>query len=592
VTAPQLDSVVQNATATLTDWNSFISELSSLEGPKQIAFDLAKPIPNTNPPVSIEQIGAKLTGSLAPANNLSAIESLDLVPDSIVSDVAARVSIVRSAVERLLAQINALKKDAELTSLDPAAMVAADQNNQQLNLPPIFVELYPAIQNLLLSLYQIRTMSKFNEEAGYGLGLLELNATRSAQQKAYGDLSRLRRALEGNRDRLTNIISDTESASRELSNAKSQIADTFAKAEESRTKAAAIVSNTTAVNDDARKLKESVDAYQATFAKFQADLDSRTAAFAQGKADLDRLLADSKSAYDKLVADGNAERANFLEEGNASLEKLVSDGNAERAKSLSDGNAALEKLLVDGRVAQERLLGEKTGAHDHLLAESRADYEKIVSDFEVAQKEVDRLLARSREVLGEATVSGLSESFAREMKATEKQLGWIRILFYFSVLSLAVTAAVALNAFPWLEPYVRVVRFEPPTNADPMAVALFYLGNFVNKLTLLLPPFILMLFAGRRYTEVFRLKTQYTYKYAVAASLPGFKVEAPNFADAITALAFKELLFNPADRVDAPEDKSSDASGGNTFIQRLIEPIVKKAMDRMGDATKPPLQSG
>jgi hypothetical protein len=98
-----------------------------------------------------------------------------------------------------------------------------------------------------------------------------------------------------------------------------------------------------------------------------------------------------------------------------------------------------------------------------------------------------------------------------------------------------------------------------------------------------------MLFAGRRYTEVFRLKTQYTYKYAVAASLPGFKIEAPNFADAITALAFKELLFNPGERVDAPEDKSNEASGGSTFIQRLIEPIVKRAMDKIGDATKPPV---
>jgi len=567
VTAPQLESVVQNATATLTDWNTFVGELSSIEGPEHITFDLEKPIPSINPPTSIEQIGAKLTGGIALAHNLSAIESLDLIPDMIVTEVTARVSAVRTGVEKLLAQISALEKDSEIASLDPASMIAANQKNQQLNLPPIFVELYPAIQSLLVSLYQIRTMLKLNERAGYTLQLSQINAARSAQQKAYGDLNRLRRALEGNRDRLATIISDAQSALQELAAAKAQIAETFSRADESKTKAEALVANTNAINEAAKKLKESVDAYQSAFAKFQADLDARTATFAQGKADLDKLLAESKSAYDKLVADGNAERAKFL----------------------SDGKANLEKLVTEGKTEQDKLLAEKTAAHDKLLANSLVDHQKIVSDLVAAQKEIDRLLARSREVLGEATVSGLSESFAREMKATGTQLRWIRILFYFSVAGLAAAAGVVLNAFPWLEGYVHIVRFEPPANADPMAIGIFYLGNFVSKLTFLLPPLILMLFAGRRYTEVFRLKTQYTYKYAVAASLPGFKIEAPNFADAITALAFKELLFNPGEKVDAPEDKSSEASGGSTFIQRLIEPIVKRAMDKIGDATKPPV---
>ena len=567
MTAPQLESVVQNATATLTDWNAFVGGLSSLEGPEHVAFDLEKPIPSINPPTSIEQIGTKLTGAIALAHNLSAIESLELIPDAIVTEVTARVSAVRTGVEKLLAQINALEKDSEIASLDPASMTAANKKNQQVNLPPTFVELYPTVQNLLVSLYQIRTMSRLNEKAGYTLQLTQLNAARSAQQKAYGDLNRLRRALEGNRDRLATLVSDAQSAQKELDAAKTRIAETFSKAEESKTRAEALVANTNAIDEAARKLKESVDAYQNTFAKFQADLDTRTATFAQGKADVDKLLSESKSAYDKLVADGNAERAKFL----------------------SDGKAGLDKLLADGKAGQDKLLAEKTTAHDQLLSKSLTDHQKIVSDLGAAQKEVDRLLARSREVLGEATVSGLSDSFAREMKATGIQLRWIRILFYFSVASLAAAAGIVLNAFPWLEGYVHVVKFEPPANADPIAIGVFYLGNFVSKLTFLLPPLILMLFAGRRYTEVFRLKTQYTYKYAVAASLPGFKIEAPNFADAITALAFKELLFNPGEKVDAPEDKSSEASGGSTFIQRLIEPIVKRAMDKLGDATKPPI---
>jgi hypothetical protein len=50
----------------------------------------------------------------------------------------------------------------------------------------------------------------------------------------------------------------------------------------------------------------------------------------------------------------------------------------------------------------------------------------------------------------------------------------------------------------------------------------------------------------------------------------------------ITASAFKELLFNPGDTVGAPED-GLEESGGNTFLQRLIEPVVKKVLDKMGE---------
>jgi hypothetical protein len=565
VTAPQLEGIVKAATATLTNWNSFVDGLSSLEGPNQVVFDLEKPIPSLAQPTSIEQFGAKLTGTIGLTHDLSRIESLDLIPDSIVTEVSARVSAVRAGVEKLLAQISGFEQDSEITSLDVANMTAANQKNQQINLPPIFIELYPAIQGLLVSLYQIRTMSKLNEEGGYTLQLSQINAARSAQQRAYGELNRLRHALDGNRKKLAIIVSEAQSAAREIATAKSQMVESVKKAEESKTKAETVVATTNALNETAGKLKESVSTYQDTFNKFQADLNERNATFVKGKADLDKLLTD-----------GNAERNKLLADGKAGLDKLLADGKADQ-----------NKLLVDGKAEQEKVLAEKKAAHDQLLADKLAAHEKLLSDITAAQSEVDRLLGRSREVLGEATVSGLSESFAREMKATGRQLKWMQFLFYFSVICLLLAAGIVLNAFPWLEQWVHSVRFVPPANAEPIAIAVLYLANFISKLTFLLPPLILLLFAGRRYTELFRLKTQYTYKYTIAASLPGFKIEAPEYADAITASAFKELLFNPGENASAPED-GSDNKGGNTFLQRLLEPMIKKAMDKMGDVTKPP----
>jgi hypothetical protein len=533
MTAPQLKSIIDVGSTILANWNSFVEGLSSLEGPGNAVFELDKQIPNLTPQTSIEQIGAKLTGAIGLLHNLSGIETLDLIPDLIVTEVSARVSAVRAVVEKLLTQITALEKDSDIASLSAESMTAANQKNQQVNLPPLFIELYPAIQNLFVTLYQIRAMSGLSEEGGFTLQLSNINAARSAQQRAYGELNRLRRALAATQKELGSIVSEAQSATKEIAGVKSQIIEVVTKSEESKAKAEALIAATGAINETASTLKASVDAYQESFNKFQADLDERNSTFIKGKAEF-------------------------------------------------------EKLLADGKLRQEKFLEEKKKEHENLISEKVAAHEKLLSDIATAQAEIDRLLARSREVLGEATVSGLSDSFAGEMNATRRQLRWIQLLFYFSVACLLVAAGIVLDAFPWLESWIHIVKFVPPANAEPVAIALFYLGNFVSKLTFLLPPLILLFFAGRRYTELFRLKTQYTYKYAVAASLPGFKVEAPNYADAITALAFKELLFNPGERINAPEDKL-DSTSGTTFIQRLLEPIIKKAMDKMGEAPKPPV---
>ncbi len=554
MTAPELKGVIEAGSATLTNWNTIVDRLTSIEGPNGAVFEIEKPIPNLVPTTSIQQMSTKLSGAIGLVHNLSGIESLDLIPDSIVTEVSARVGSVRAVVEKLLAHINSLESDSEIVSLDAESMIAANQKSQQINLPPIFVELYPAIQNLFVTLYQMRAMSELSEEGGYALQISQINAARSAQQRAYGELNRLRRALGATQKKLDNIISEAGLASEEVAAVKKQSADIVKGVEESKAKAEALIAASSAINDTATTLKASIDGYQIAFNKFQADLDQRNDTFVKGKADLDNLLAESA---------------------------------AERAKFLTEGQSRLDQLLAESKAEQDRLLVEKKAAHEHLVSEKLTSYEKLQSDIGAAKAEMDRLLARSREVLGEATVSGLSDSFAREMRGTRNQLRWIQLLFFFSVACLLVAAGIVLNAFPWVEKWVHIVRFEPPANADPTAIALFYVGNFVSKLTFLLPPLILLLFAGRRYTELFRLKTQYTYKYAVAASLPGFKVEAPNFADAITALAFKELLFNPGERINAPEEKSDNA-GELTFIQRMLEPIIKKAMDKMGEVWPAP----
>jgi hypothetical protein len=191
---------------------------------------------------------------------------------------------------------------------------------------------------------------------------------------------------------------------------------------------------------------------------------------------------------------------------------------------------------------------------------------------------LERLLKRSRAVLGEATVSGLSDSFASEMKEAGRQLWWMQVLFFVSIALLILGVGFAFEILPW----IKIAKISPPIGGDPITFAVYLLASFLRTLTFLLGPLLLLIYAARRYTELFRLKAAYTYKYTVAASLPGFKLEAPQYAEAITATAFKELLFNPGDGVGMPEEMSIEK--GNTFLQRILEPLITKAMNKMGDA--------
>lgn len=499
-TAPQIQTDIDVATAALTSWNSFVEKLTSFEGPNGETFDLEKQIPNLTPQNTISQLEAKMTGAIALAHNLSNIESLELIPDAVVSEVTTRVNALRTIVDKLLAHVNAVDVEVVVASFDSAAMTAANEQGQQINLPPIFLELYPAVQSFLTVLYQIRAMVDVNEEGGLGLQLSQLDAARSAQRRAYGELNRLRRAVSASRRQLESLVSSGQSSGKEIDALKDRASANVTKTEEAKSSAEVLLAATNEINIRAQQLRGEVDGYLEAFNKFQEQLSGRNLEFEKGSSEQARLLRE----------------------------------------------------IVE------------------------------------IEKEISRLRDRSRDVLGEATMSGLSESFAREKDDATKQLFRTQLLFFFSIALLLVSAGVILNAFPFLEEHgwVRATRWEPPVNGDSLTVSVLYLGNIVSKAIFLLPSVLLLAFAGRRYSQVFRLKTLYTYKYTIAASLPGFKIEAPTYAEGITASAFKELLFNPDDAPDGDGDKSKKE--GNTFLQSLIEPVVKRLFEKMSDIPKPP----
>ena len=185
------------------------------------------------------------------------------------------------------------------------------------------------------------------------------------------------------------------------------------------------------------------------------------------------------------------------------------------------------------------------------------------------------MVDKSRTVLGEATVSGLSDRFANEANEIGKRLSATQWGLVVSVVALFVSAILVLK-FPSLvsgQPAVGSAGSSPTDTWS--AVAVFLLSSTLGKLILLLPAIFLVVFTAKRASDLFHLRAAYTYKYTVAASLPGFKEEAPDHAQAITAVAFKELLYNPAAEDGAARRRK------NTWLERLLEPKIRTVLEKM-----------
>ena len=98
----------------------------------------------------------------------------------------------------------------------------------------------------------------------------------------------------------------------------------------------------------------------------------------------------------------------------------------------------------------------------------------------------------------------------------------------------------------------------------------FELGQVLIRALLLVPFAWLAKFAAARHATLFRLREHYAYKYSIAASVEGFKKQAPSLQDEIAAAAFRELTFNPADRMDSKSQESAHPNPVVDWIMRKL----------------------
>jgi predicted nucleic acid-binding Zn-ribbon protein len=220
-------------------------------------------------------------------------------------------------------------------------------------------------------------------------------------------------------------------------------------------------------------------------------------------------------------------------------------------------------------------------AREQALVKGNEELKKLQSHLSQSGSEITKLVSAAQEMLGSATIAGLSSAYQNQASGVDRQLKWARWGFYASIGLLIASVAVATNL-------TALVGYAPlptiQTGGDASTLAVQTLASLGARALIILPALLLAGFAARRHSALFRLREEYNHKATLAASVHGFKTQAPLHEQAIAAAVFQELLANPAGTMD----KSTEDTRENGFVARLIGPTVERTLQNMMEVKENP----
>lgn len=260
-------------------------------------------------------------------------------------------------------------------------------------------------------------------------------------------------------------------------------------------------------------------------------------------------------------------------------------GTEEQAASIAAALATVEEFrsraaVLRGQVDElepklmsfDENLASREKAHTDSLGKLSAATEGMTT----ARTELAQIIQDAKDVLGQATVAGLSREYANQATAINGQLTKARWAYYLSVGLLVLSVMLALGLLPfWIASPLRPIpewRLGTPTGAYVVQL----LGALGSRILVILPAGLLAAFASTRHAALFRLREEYNHKKGLAASIDGFKAQAPDYAEAMAAAVFQELVKNPALAIDGNADHSP-----NGYLAKILEPRVREALATM-----------
>lgn len=167
-----------------------------------------------------------------------------------------------------------------------------------------------------------------------------------------------------------------------------------------------------------------------------------------------------------------------------------------------------------------------------------------------------------------ATVAGLASAYGKTRDSLSDELGRARRAFVWGIVFLTISALpLASDTIPFIGQWQS--QPAPPTDATIYALQLF------ARLILFLPAAWFLRFAANRHAALFRLREEYSHRYALASSVEGFKKQAEGFKEEIAAVTFEQLTVNPAHSLDT-HSKAGDENPPTPLLKALLDRIQGK----------------
>lgn len=272
--------------------------------------------------------------------------------------------------------------------------------------------------------------------------------------------------------------------------------------------------------------------------------------------EIERLRQESESARKSLLEHSAEGETKIAEIRNRAKE-------AESLKQTVEGYKATFDSFQQQLEQRRKTFEEGKKEQDSLLKELGQQ----IKELEVQKEEVKRLTNQADEMLKGATTAGLASEFERMRRNLTEETTSARKAFYLSVVVLFVSVLplVAFLIEPWI-PMLKLVEKETVSQQ---------FADVLLRILVLIPGVWFAKFTAARHAALFKLREDYAYKYSIAASVEGFKRQAETHKEEIAALAFSELTFNPADKMDS--------KGG---AEKHPNPLMNKIYEKLGISDK------
>jgi hypothetical protein len=246
--------------------------------------------------------------------------------------------------------------------------------------------------------------------------------------------------------------------------------------------------------------------------------------------------------HEQLAADARTQAETVL----ATLRELLQQANADSSsvKTLVEqikttgSNAEKLEALVGGYQSKFEAFQAELDGRNNEFSQFQLDSKAAKDANSTRENEIDRLTKLADAMISGATTAGLGKSLEDARERYEVRMNSARTGFQVSIFFLVLSAIpLAAHLLPglfgdWFPKVSETVHEN------------WY--GVLGKVLLMVPATWLTGFYTKTYADFFHLEREYAHKAALAGAVDGFKRQAPQYQEEITAEVFLEIRNNPA----------------------------------------------